>query len=710
MFKKARPVFLKGKELSVNLTAGFRNIFDYNGGKVVFRAAAQSIYRLIINGALAAHGPARCAHGYYRVDEIDITPFLKEGKNVLAIEVAGYNCASFYIPKQPSFLQAEIEVDGIVSAATGVEGFSAMQLPYRVRNVQRFSIQRTFAEFYKLDESYEAWKCDPEAAFDDEPVCVTEEKKLIERGIPNYVFEKFPIKNVVCCGSIKMGDIKPQKNYGRHFDIEGWNLDGFKMSKLETVIDDEVLALECTVNNDVSLPYLKKDTYAIVDFGLIKSGFISFKIKCSGQVKLLLSFDELLTDNDVNFMRIGFGAASRIDLMPGEYEYTSIEPYTMRYLKIAVLGEDAELCDISIIPLECSEPIIAKYEGSDLTLKKIFDAGVETFKQNAVDIFMDCPSRERAGWLCDSFFTGRVEKALTGRSDIERNFIRNYFLAPKNLKNIPEGMQPMCYPSDAVTNEYIPNWVMWLILEIREYLGRTGDRQTIDDMRQKVYAFIKHMDGYLNDIGLIEKLDSWVFIEWSKAAEFVQDVSFPTNMLYARTLRDAGFLYGDESLIARADAMEKTIRELAYRQEPQSGKMFFADHAVRREGKLVVLDDFSEANQYYAFFLGTASPDMYKALWDRLINDFGPQRQETGAYPMVWPANSFIGNYLRLDMLRKNGMQMRVEDEIKGYFENMADMTGTLWEHDSTKASCCHGFASHICCWLLPDGDWMGKE
>ena len=38
----------------------------------------------------------------------------------------------------------------------------------------------------------------------------------------------------------------------------------------------------------------------------------------------------------------------------------------------------------------------------DKDLKKIFDAAVQTYRQNTFTIYMDCPSRERAGWLCDS--------------------------------------------------------------------------------------------------------------------------------------------------------------------------------------------------------------------------------------------------------------------------------------------------------------------
>ena len=34
--------------------------------------------------------------------------------------------------------------------------------------------------------------------------------------------------------------------------------------------------------------------------------------------------------------------------------------------------------------------------------------------------------------------------------------------------------------------------------------------------------------------------------------------------------------------------------------------------------------------------------------------------------------------------------------EIQDYFYNMADKTGTLWEHTQNYASCNHGFASYI--------------
>ncbi len=108
-FQVAKPVWPKGRETEMNLSVGFRAVFEPPRGKpVLLRAAASTLYRFFVNGEFKGCGPARGPHGYYRVDEWDLTRDLSAGTNVVAIEVAGYNINSFYILNQPSFLQAEI--------------------------------------------------------------------------------------------------------------------------------------------------------------------------------------------------------------------------------------------------------------------------------------------------------------------------------------------------------------------------------------------------------------------------------------------------------------------------------------------------------------------------------------------------------------------------------------------------------------------------
>ena len=73
-----------------------------------------------------------------------------------------------------------------------------------------------------------------------------------------------------------------------------------------------------------------------------------------------------------------------------------------------------------------------------------------------------------------------------------------------------------------------------------------------------------------------------------------------------------------------------------------------------------------------------------------------PGRAKTGKFPQIHPSNAFIGNYLRLECLAREGLSAQILEETRGFFLYMAELTGTLWEHIRTEASCNHGFASHI--------------
>ena len=124
--------------------------------------------------------------------------------------------------------------------------------------------------------------------------------------------------------------------------------------------------------------------------------------------------------------------------------------------------------------------------------------------------------------------------------------------------------------------------------------------------------------------------------------------------------------------------------------------------AARRKPKvprrlyLISAADYLET----AFFCGTATPETHPWLWETLVHDFGYDRAEKGLYPEIWPANAFIGNYLRLDLLNRFGFKTELYDNIKGYFAYMAERTGTLWELVASQASCNHGFASHVLYWM----------
>jgi alpha-L-rhamnosidase len=273
---------------------------------------------------------------------------------------------------------------------------------------------------------------------------------------------------------------------------------------------------------------------------------------------------------------------------------------------------------------------------------------------------------------------------------VAHNFYENFAL-PDSFAYLPEGMLPMCYPADHNDGVFIPNWAMWFIIQINDYAQRGGDPALVARLEPRIEKLLNYFSNFENEDGLLEKLDSWIFVEWSKANKFVQDVNYPTNMLYATALQKAADLYKNKNWDEKAKQIKQTILQQSF------NGTFFVDNAVRKEdGKLQVTGNTTEVCQYYAFFFNIATPETHPDLWKKLTTEFGPNRDDKITYPDVFQANAFIGNYLRMDILSRYGLQSQLLSEIQDYFYNMARQTGTLWENMQAHASCNHGFASYL--------------
>ncbi len=712
-FEKAVPVWILGRESEMNLWLSFRTVAK--GAKNnVLRLTGSSAYNVKVNGEFVAFGPARCAHGFYRVDELDLTEYIS-GESVVTIDVAGYNADSYYHIDQPSFLCAELIEDGEITAATGTHGFICRVMTEHEQKAERYSGQRTFCEVYNLSPIFEKWEKDAEINLRDFvilPAEKTGDKAFISRGCAYNVYDRIAPEKIV---SRLEFEIDTSDMRGVHYpnyiipraDYKSPGTKIFDFDEIETDLFIKARNVKVTAvresDEEIGTQIVSLGEGITYKMAYDTTGRLEITVTCVEDTEILVKFDEFLgEDGCINFRRVYTVNAMLWRMKKGTYRISTFEPYTVGAMQLFVTKGKAEISGVSLCYFGDIKPN-RKYTGEDKDIQKIFDAAMETYRQNAFTIFMDCPSRERAGWLCDSFFTARVERVLTGKSEIEHNFLENYFL-PDGFKNIPQGMFAECYPGDQYGGGYISNWAMWLVLELEEYLNRSGDADFVNAAKFRIDALLEFFKKYENADGLLEKMRG-VFVEWSKANELVQDISYPTNMLYAKMLESATNLYGDKSLYAKAEKIKKAINEQAMTAEG-----FYCDNAVYgNDGVAHLSGECTEACQYYAFFCGVATPEQNPLLWERLLYDFGPERivpakwpefREDAKWQHIHPANAFIGNYLRLELLCRYGENEKLLENIRGYFLKMAKLTGTLWEMDSPTASCNHGFASHVIYWL----------
>lgn len=693
MFKKASPVWEENKFEEKNYELYFRcQVSKQTDIQLVIATSCE--YQLWVNETFIAFGPAKAAHGFFKVDTISLDAYLNRSFNTVVLKTVSANINSFAVLDQAPFVTAEIVCGDTCVAWTGETGdFLPYYLGIRVQKVQRYSYQRTFAEVYRLNGEEKIffnglghWK--------PVPIGIAEAKNYIPRDVRFSQYKDTHAIRMVVQGDVnfRQGCKNPIRDRAL-LNISPL-LKGFPVKELDEPLSDEIQKFGYTaipVSNPKQTELNLNNTYAIMEYPFNMTGFVKFSISCEKPCTVYVLFDEILTNGDVDFLRLTNCNVLKYYVEPGVHKILSFEPYTMKYIKFIVKGK-AQIRDISMIQFKHPDALYAAALPDDADLKLIYQAALETYQANAIDMFYDCPSRERAGWLCDSFFTARVEHVLTGESVLEKAFLKN-FLMLKKFPCLPEGALPMCYPADHYNGEHIPNWIMWYVLELEEYYQRTQDTELLEQARACVYGILKYFKRYENADGLLEKLDSWVFVEWSAANDWVQDINFPSNMLYARMLQAVAKLYTDQELAVQSRELMETVRNRSFNGE------FFTDHEIYQGDTLENPGDISEVCQYFAFFTGVATKEAYPELWNTLVNDFGPHRP-ADVYPMVAPANAFIGDYLRLELLYLDNQYEQLLVDMKGYFTPMAKQTGTLWEHNLATASCCHGFASHVIYWL----------
>lgn len=687
-FEKAEPIWTAAEKGEVNSSVAFVSGFDWDGAlPLKLRLSGCSIFRVFVNGEFAAYGPARGPHGWFRMDEWDLSRVAKKGRNRLTIEGVAYNTTTYYIIEHAPFLQAEVVAGGKVVLATGDGWWMAVPTP-RIRQVPRYSLQRAQSEVYEVDHLWDAARRN---VVGWNPVTLEIKKqppvRLLERGAPYPKFEMDRTYRPTDALSVKLrtGDLGKEPNVwdekmsflGRTYPRD--------MLQYVPVLDWWKRSVEPKSKVEVEQWRINSSCGVRYEGAINDTGFLRLKVKVGKPGRILVGFDEVLVDGKLDFInRFGCNNIVTWDVRePGEYELESFEPYTFKYAEVIMLEGEAtvETLEMRTYKNPNATRACALTDPAD---RKIFEAARETFMQNAVDVFTDCPSRERAGWLCDSYFTGPAEHFFTGKNEIERTFLRNFALA-EEFPHLPEGMVPMCYPGDHINKNYIPNWSMWFILEIANYFERTGDRETVELLKLRVEGLLRFYAKYLNQDGLLENLPAWVFVEWSHANEpklVNEGVNYPSNMTYSEVLAKAAKLYGRNELLAQSERIRKLIRERSF-----DGK-WFRDNSRQ--------PDVTETCQYYAFFHGIATPKLHPELWKKLTTEFGPERRQKGLYKDVWPSNAFIGNLMRLIILKREGLSAQVGKEVRGYYLKMAEQTGTLWENDSPHASCNHGFASYV--------------
>ena len=694
-FRSAKPIFIKDKSLEMNFQAGFVCEFDAEAGKkYALSSTGSTFYRVTLNGKFLHYGPARPPHGYLRVDEITLPTV--PGRNILTFEVAGYNCPTFYTLDVVSFLQAEIRCGDEVVAYTGhdFKGISLNSL--REQIVPRYSYQRAFTEVWYMDSPAADWQ---NGDFKGEAL------EIIDLGGREYLPREFRIPEYKIndrVSFVRSGSFVPNgvtehrlcRNNTPSADVKCFNYSSCQ--------NDVLTETDVTFRADDSRE-LSAGRFAEYSFPGIDTGFIRTELTVTEDAVIHVIFSEKRNDEKIDY---GSGASDVLNIIKyrlpaGKHALESFECYS--FMHVGVMVDSGKIENLKFSVREYCYPVKPlTLKTGDEILDKILHATYEGFRQNTVDCYMDCPGRERGGWLCDSYFTGKTSLLYTGDVSCEKAFLDNFRLAkfPKISDGapaeLPEGLLPMCYPGDNLWTSSIPQWTMWYVMELGEYVKRAeslGIKDAGEPFRELVDKILGFFSGYENSDGLLEKLPYWNFVEWTRANDWVQDVNYPTNMLYSAVLDTVAELYDRPELCEKSAKIRREVLRQSF-----DGK-YFRDHAKRREnGTLEVLSDRSAICQHEAVLFGVADLEKpeFAVLKESIISRFGVNGDSSGLPEDFEPLDLFIGFAIRVLVMQKLGLYRQNLEEIKALYGSMALKTGTIWEHRAGYASLNHGFGGFI--------------
>ena len=678
------------------------------------RLTARTCYRLYVNGEMVMHGPARTAHGYCRVDEVDITDRLIDGVNHIAVEVVtfnnrwgGYNRYSNDYTMEDGLFIAEVEADGKILTATGRDDWRVCEIAARSPVSERISHSRECTENYTLDDNYYLWKLGygefvPAAVLADEPIYLTHEALM--PTLTEYAF-----KDLMGFGACA---IDPDKAISPLFyEVNSPFYDNLPehptadCRRTVETLTGEVRAEWCDEGLQLS-PVDTEDHFAMWDGGESRVGFLRIAVTCERAGVIDLVHTELLNpDGTVPYYH---NIVTRLHVPAGFTEVVTMEPALARYMLVYFRGVgDVTVHTLSILDDAYPDEHRATFLCSDDNVNRLYNAAKKTLLLNTLDIFMDCPERERGGWLCDSLWTGRAASLMLGDHRVEREFIENFLLTPAD--GMFHSFFPEVYP--ALKPSYkdmtgITTWSFWLMCEVCEFIRRTGDTAFRDEHKPRIEAFVQGTRDFMGKSGLLERLP-WLFIDWSMSnlGEYQQPVSSAANALYAYMMVELGETFGESDWVAEGQRVKAVLRNAVLNGQRAEDLRYIPDSFdVDEQGGLHSRGYHSEAAMYTALWCGLFSPEEAPLLCKTVRDKMGPA-PIFAKDPMVGGSQLFIGLCIRLDMLARLGYHNKsFEDMLAIYEPQLKEGPGTLWENEAIDTSSrCHGFSSHAGVQLMRD-------
>ncbi len=670
--------------------------------------AADTFYRMWVNGQLVMHGPARSSHGKATVDAVDVGRRFTQGRNTLMIEVL-HGVHPFEALAQAPGLLCELEAtmggQKTILAATDAT-WEASEITAWSRKSLKFNFQRGWTEQFDARRTLEE-KSQPAIVLGKVGTAPWLKVEPRDIPLPAPLAEVRPVSVV----AVQRGDGYAADFHGPETRIEPkdeWDQRSEWFRRLHT----EHLAVDpAAAKNPQGLTQdgqgdavLQGDGAGMsYDFGRGYVGFVGFEVTGkAGQVIEVVWNDRLSGDGAVRPCAQTGRNALQFTLRDGRQSFLAFMPQFARYLRISQRGPgEVAVQRLALTEFRFAAEPKGDFVSSDEQLNRIYQAARWTAALNTLDSYMDCPHRERnAMYGVEGYWMQKAVYPLFGDTSVSR---RSILQAVDNLTD-PEGtagppdLVHIAYPMHLkFFNTVIPTQPLFWVLHAGLYERCSGDTELIRTLLPAIRHNLAAMDGWRNSDGLLESIPSWMFFDYADIR--TDGASVTLNGVYARTLDEAARLERLAGEATSADAFAKQAQQVRDSLNRLcTGDTFYPDVLARDpQQKLVPSPEASETTQYFVLWGGVPSPLRQQRMWQALRDDFLPTPLER-VQPIRGLTRAGLYPFLqRLEVAARLGDHAALVRDTKAMFLPMVDSPpGTLWEDPMAGIALCHSIACGV--------------
>ena len=485
-------------------------------------ASADGRYQLYANGRFVGRGPGRCSSSVQSLDDYDLAPYLKPGRNVIAALVHSYgrNTAWYELPGWDHgrafgcgglFLQGDATTADGISVHLDTDGtWRCLEAEAWQRDVPSNSLG--FMEIYDARRAPKGWM---DVDFDDARWWAPEILRVPGRNFAGDVVP-FAVMMPRTIPAMHEELSSPAQVVGMHEVANGSGAD------LASRISGEALhPLEhCRVSSDTGeiVTTEGRAVSLIYDFGEVVAGYICLDVDGPAGASIdLVHGEQLHPDGRVRIFGgiAGFDAvpAHRYILREGAQSWERFEWNGLRFLQLTVRDCALPLRIRSVAVRTTGYPVkeIGAFACSDDRLNRIWQAGALTLRRCMHDGYVDCPSREQRQWM-DAYLDARINYAAFGDARLAAQLLRQMAQSQR-----ADGLTMMAAPGDfslaGFTN--IPDFCLYWIMMIADYVLYSGDEALAGELFAPVVKAIGWFEAQLNAEHLLTDVPHWVFVDWA---------------------------------------------------------------------------------------------------------------------------------------------------------------------------------------------------